>query len=1284
MRKRDYWKPEKEHPFCLTEGLQERWAVQAMSEPKKIENPFLFADPDLKKLKDSEFSQVPVSKLFFYDVICATQNDDSVIKNPTENFPNYYTLEGLLKGNKYNTNDQYNESIPKQIVKYASSKAKEQEKIKKPEYFKPFDIKKLQYLALDFNNISIPFTPKEPIVIRTYLFDGKRFVSESVDLFPQKCKSFFTEINELNDSTKVAFEIQQTTPDLIVVLTLSHPLNSNNGQGMVNYYIKRSMQNAQKAVKEISKWSEQKDVLETFGWTCARVTDILTSPNGNFTFPKPVPITEQPDPETIMKYVDEFETKNAMIFEFNVCGKLEIGTSNLSDFILSRAIYYYDDSISYKLRHKLVFNLESLEIEESYENVFASVFLFNNETKTKTLSFRQPFSKKFCSAALSRVVKHKSSKAVFNEVFVLDLPPKVNNSFRIIVELYNADPNSSRKLDILQKIELPLTDKRMFVDSSISNTYKHPGRNLFSLLRKAELELQENFETGVEYLDSIINEKNAEIAWSFASTIGLPIDFEETVTNMTTILPKQQESIWYILICALKTAKPTCSRKKVLQFVDTLRVARRYEHLGRFANCLLSIGMVTACAEIVFRTYQRLSDKEANDFYLSVLTPRHVAETFLLTDDALLTFSLVCQSKDTRIFEKLVTFFSLYSDELGMALIKEMMPGVSFLLPIENSSFFMHFVEVLPQDLFAKWYFHVNHTEAFASLDFVHIRCQKSILSFLEKSLTPHSLPRVTNVMFKLMQNLVTNLFDEFIDFLSDIIKLKEFFMSCTPSIPVFFSKYLDLCTVYPRGFCVFAELYESEKNLYKSVARTRSVLTYMIYLTKPANLKKCEPLKNPPTDGLYQRIKNYLVVKNDLFLSSKILRYSPDCFVEILLKLGDKYHKEELFAEEIQTRVYVVAYIVAHMILCKRISDIFNNEHPFSIPCPASQFIVPSGQKASGIFGEMFTEASIEQMVEAIIKLCEQTKYYEYGVSFINSVEPLCQHVFHRSFSEFKDAMQQNMMTVNERFFGSYFKITSYGKKLGRENGRSRVIRFPKLSRLADVCSYYVKMYTKKYGEGVVEIIKENKRVDDSYKEKESKIYVQIIFVEPYGHKVERIGAFETFHNINLFTYETPFTHSKKAQGSVEEQWIKRTIIGTKDSMPCISRQSDIISLKEIDMPPIRVAYRQLKARVKEIEEAIKNQNMQGLQILLHGNILVQVNEGPARIAEVFLGNPKYADSPYVPKLRIMFNQFLDENREGLELHRKYSIEKPSYETLQSELEAQFDELEDTISAYL
>jgi hypothetical protein len=586
--------------------------------------------------------------------------------------------------------------------------------------------------------------------------------------------------------------------------------------------------------------------------------------------------------------------------------------------------------------------------------------------------------------------------------------------------------------------------------------------------------------------------------------------------------------------------------------------------------------------------------------------------------------------------------------------------------------------------MFSKWYSHVIHSDAHASLDFIHLRCQKPILYFLERSFTSRSLPRVTKTLYELMPKLVTNLFDEFINLLSDIIKEKRFFTNCKPTIPVFLSRYMDLCSVYPQGFRIFAEMYESEKNIYKSIVRTRAILTHTIYLTRPENLRKCEALKDPPTDGIFQRIKNYRSTRKNLFVSSRILKHSPDCVVDILLKLANKYNKENLYAEEIQTRIYVVAYIVEHMISCKKMDNIFNNEHPFSIPCPASQEISASAKIASGIMGDMFTEQSIEQMVEQIIKLCEETKYYEYGVSFINSVEPLCQVVFHSSFNEYKDAMQQNMMTASDRFFGSYFKIAVYGSKLGRENGRSWVIRFPKLSRLSDVCNYYMDLYKKKNDKNVVEIIQDNKRIDDSFMDSESKIYIQIIFVEPYGHKVERIGAFEAFHNINLFAYETPFTHSGKAQGSVEEQWIKRTIVSTKDSMPCISRKSSIVSIKEVEMPPIRVAYRQLKARVKELEEAIKTENMQGLQILLHGNILVQVNEGPAKMAEVFLGNPIYADSPYIPKLKAMFNSFLDENREGLELHRRYSIEKPLYVSLQSELEVHFDTLEDTISAFL
>lgn len=61
---------------------------------------------------------------------------------------------------------------------------------------------------------------------------------------------------------------------------------------------------------------------------------------------------------------------------------------------------------------------------------------------------------------------------------------------------------------------------------------------------------------------------------------------------------------------------------------------------------------------------------------------------------------------------------------------------------------------------------------------------------------------------------------------------------------------------------------------------------------------------------------------------------------------------------------------------------------------------------------------------------------------------------------------------------------------------------------------------------------------------------YIQVTHVIPFFSKEEldqRLNEFEQNHDVDTFMYETPFTKSGAARGSVEEQWKRKTVIKSK-----------------------------------------------------------------------------------------------------------------------------------------
>ena len=104
-------------------------------------------------------------------------------------------------------------------------------------------------------------------------------------------------------------------------------------------------------------------------------------------------------------------------------------------------------------------------------------------------------------------------------------------------------------------------------------------------------------------------------------------------------------------------------------------------------------------------------------------------------------------------------------------------------------------------------------------------------------------------------------------------------------------------------------------------------------------------------------------------------------------------------------------------------------------------------------------------------------------------------------------------------------------------------------------------------------------------------KMYIQISHVVPYftaEELAERYTKFEQENHLSRFVYETPFTTTGKAHGSVVDQWIKRTILTSMQIYFCITlilefiiashwfpyilKKIPVIHEEYIDLSPIEV----------------------------------------------------------------------------------------------------------------
>ena len=291
------------------------------------------------------------------------------------------------------------------------------------------------------------------------------------------------------------------------------------------------------------------------------------------------------------------------------------------------------------------------------------------------------------------------------------------------------------------------------------------------------------------------------------------------------------------------------------------------------------------------------------------------------------------------------------------------------------------------------------------------------------------------------------------------------------------------------------------------------------------------------------------------------------------------------------------------------------------------------------------------EQASISLAKQCINEKLFELAKEILSNVK------------EETEKAQQVIDSIPEvapgsRMFSHYFMVTF----INNNNSTSYVYRERELTNLYGFIDKLQEQFPD---------LKILKGASDKMDDPEAH-YAQITFIEPYVSKKANLTEFERNYNINRFFYEEPFTAGKSAQGSLSEQYIKKTIIETNMTFPGIIRRSTIKSIKEKIIEPISVSLHMIRERTEKLKEAAEKKNVQTIRQLLHGNLLAQVNVGPAAIAKEFFGS----ESPKVPKLKAAFKEFIEANKALVEIHKTFDDQQTS------EMQQEFEEgLEKLIS---
>ncbi|XP_041854158.1 dedicator of cytokinesis protein 7-like isoform X2 [Melanotaenia boesemani] len=340
---------------------------------------------------------------------------------------------------------------------------------------------------------------------------------------------------------------------------------------------------------------------------------------------------------------------------------------------------------------------------------------------------------------------------------------------------------------------------------------------------------------------------------------------------------------------------------------------------------------------------------------------------------------------------------------------------------------------------------------------------------------------------------------------------------------------------------------------------------------------------------------------------------------------------------------------------------------------------------------GKYFSESGLVGLLEQAAASFNMAAMYEAINEVYKILLPI--HEANRDFKKLatvhgklQDAFNKvyNQSSGWERMFGTYFRVGFYGCQFGDLDEQEFVYKEPSITKLAEISHRLEEFYSVKFGDDVVEIIKDSNPVDKS-KLDPSKAYLQITYVEPYFDTYElkeRITYFDKNYNLRTFMYCTPFTLDGRAHGDLHEQYKRKTILTTSHAFPYIKTRINVTHKEEIILVPMEVAIEDMQKKTQELAFATNQDpaDPKMLQMVLQGCVGTTVNQGPLEVAQVFL-----SDIPHDPKLfrhhnklRLCFKDFTKRCEDALRKNK--ALIGPDQKEYHRELERNYNKLKEAL----
>uniref|UniRef100_A0A8B9F540 Dedicator of cytokinesis 7 n=1 Tax=Amazona collaria TaxID=241587 RepID=A0A8B9F540_9PSIT len=428
------------------------------------------------------------------------------------------------------------------------------------------------------------------------------------------------------------------------------------------------------------------------------------------------------------------------------------------------------------------------------------------------------------------------------------------------------------------------------------------------------------------------------------------------------------------------------------------------------------------------------------------------------------------------------------------------------------------------------------------------------------------------------------------------------------------------------------------------------------------------------------------------MYRIAKGYQNSPDLRLTWLQNMAGKHSERSNHAESAQCLVHSAALVAEYLSMledrkylpvgCVTFQNISSNVLEES----AVSDDVVSPDEEGICSGKYFTEAGLVGLLEQAAASFSMAGMYEAVNEVYKVLIPI--HEANRDakkLSTIHGKLQEAFSKIDgKRMFGTYFRVGFYGTKFGDLDEQEFVYKEPAITKLAEISHRLEGFYGERFGEDVLEVIKDSNPVDKC-KLDPNKAYIQITYVEPYFDTYEmkdRITYFDKNYNLRRFMYCTPFTLDGRAHGELHEQFKRKTILTTSHAFPYIKTRINVIHKEEIILTPIEVAIEDMQKKTQELAFATHQDpaDPKMLQMVLQGSVGTTVNQGPLEVAQVFLSeipnDPKLFR--HHNKLRLCFKDFTKRCEDALRKNK--SLIGPDQKEYQRELERNYHRLKEAL----